>query len=319
MALNTIELAAVFQSELDAKMVAGSSSGWMELNDKLVKYNGGSEIKIADITMDGLGNYDREKGFPAGGINLKFSTYTMTQDRGRTFTLDAMDVDESNFILMAGQVLKIFQNTKVIPEVDSYRYAKIAQLAAAADRAVYGYLPTAKDIYDALIADIAAVQDKIGADIPLVVTMSILTANLLFNNDKISKSISVVNFEKGEITTQIKAINNVPIQQVPSDRLKTAYKFYKGSGDEQAGGYETAEDAQTINWIVSAKEAPIAVSKQDKMRIFEPDANINADAYKLDYRRYHDLWIPKNKLDGVRVNIKEAKAAETKTKTEENT
>lgn len=311
MALNTIELAAVFQSELDTKMVADSSTGWMELNDKLVKYNGGNEIKIADITMDGLGNYDREKGFPAGGVNLKFSTYTMTQDRGRTFTLDAMDVNESNFILMAGQVLKIFQNTKVIPEVDSYRYAKIAQLAAAAGCSIYGYSPVAKDIYDALTADIAAVQDKIGADIPLVVTMSILTANLLFNNDKISKSVNVVNFEKGEVTTQIKAINNVPILLVPSDRLKTAYKFFKGSEGEEKGGYEVAEGAQTINWIVSAKEAPIAVSKQDKMRIFEPDANINADAYKLDYRRYHDLWIPKNKLDGVRVNIKEAKGTET--------
>lgn len=311
MALNTIELAAVFQSELDTKMVANSSTGWMELNDKLVKYNGGNEIKIADIAMDGLGNYDREKGFPAGGINLKFSTYTMTQDRGRTFTLDAMDVNESNFILMAGQVLKIFQNTKVIPEVDSYRYAKIAQLAAAAERAAYGYTPAAKDIYDALTADIAEVQDKIGADVPLVVTMSIITANLLFNNDKISKSVSVVNFEKGEVTTQIKAINNVPILPVPSERLKTEYKFFNGSGDETKGGYEAAADAQTINWIISAKEAPIAVSKQDKMRIFEPDSNINADAYKLDYRRYHDLWIPKNKLDGVKVNIKEAKAAET--------
>lgn len=311
MALNTIELAAVFQSELDAKMVANSSTGWMELNDKLVKYNGGNEIKIADIVMDGLGNYDREKGFPAGGINLKFSTYTMTQDRGRTFTLDAMDVDESNFIMTAGQVLKIFQNTKVIPEVDSYRYAKIAQLAATAERASYGYTPVAKDIYDALTADIAEVQDKIGADVPLVVTMSILTANLLFNNDKISKSISVVNFEKGEITTQIKAINSIPILPVPSDRLKTEYKFFNGSGAETKGGYEAAADAQTINWIISAKEAPIAVSKQDKMRIFEPDDNINADAYKLDYRRYHDLWIPKNKLDGVKVNIKEAKAAET--------
>lgn len=311
MALNTIELAAVFQSELDAKMVANSSTGWMELNDKLVKYNGGNEIKIADIVMDGLGNYDREKGFPAGGINLKFSTYTMTQDRGRTFTLDAMDVDESNFIMTAGQVLKIFQNTKVIPEVDSYRYAKIAQLAATAERTSYGYTPEAKNIYDALTADIAEVQDKIGADVPLVVTMSILTANLLFNNDKISKSISVVNFEKGEITTQIKAINSIPILPVPSDRLKTEYKFFNGSGAETKGGYEAAADAQTINWIISAKEAPIAVSKQDKMRIFEPDDNINADAYKLDYRRYHDLWIPKNKLDGVKVNIKEAKAAET--------
>lgn len=305
MALNTIELASVFQTELDRKMVADSSTGWMEVNDKLVQYNGGNEIKIADIVMDGLGDYDREEGFPKGGINLKFSTHTMTQDRGRTFTLDAMDVNESNFVMTAGQVLKIFQQTRVIPEVDSYRYSKIAALAAEAGRVSYGYTPAVDSIFETLTADIAKVQDTIGTDIPLVVTLSVVTANLLYNNDKIAKSLNVVDFTKGEVTTQLKAINNVPILPVPSSRLKTAYVFYSGTGEEKAGGFEAAENAQNINWIISAKEAPIAVSKQDKMRIFEPDSNINADAYKLDYRRYHDLWIPKNKLEGIWVNIRE--------------
>ncbi|MEY8326765.1 hypothetical protein AALB47_23090 [Lachnospiraceae bacterium 54-11] len=256
--------------------------------------------------MDGLGDYDREKGFPKGGVSLKFSTHIMTQDRGRTFSLDAMDVNESNFVMTAGQVLKIFQQTKVIPEVDSYRYSKVAQLAAENGRVSYGYNPAAGTIFEALTTDIAKVQDKIGADIPLVITLSIMTANILFNNEKISKSINVTDFEKGDVQTQVKSINGVPILSVPSDRLKTEYVFYNGAGEEEKGGYETTENAKTINWIISAKEAPIAVSKQDKMRIFNPDSNINADAYKLDYRRYHDLWIPKNKFDGIWVNIKEA-------------
>lgn len=305
MGLNTIELASVFQTELDRKMVAESGTGWMEVNDRLVKYSGGSDIKIADIVMDGLGDYDREEGFPKGGVNLKFSTHTMTQDRGRTFTLDAMDVDESNFILTAGQVLKIFQQTKVVPEVDSYRYSKIAALAAENNRVSYGYTPAASSIFEALTTDIANIQDVIGADIPLVVTMGVMTANILSNNEKIAKSLNVVDFTKGEITTQLKAVNNVPIMPVPSSRLKTAYVFHSGTGEEKAGGYEAAPGAKNINWIIAAKEAPIAVSRQDKMRIFEPDSNINADAYKLDYRRYHDLWIPKNKLEGIWVNIRE--------------
>lgn len=307
MGLNTIELATIFQSELDNKMVAESSTGWMELNDRLIKYSGGNEIKIADIAMDGLGDYDREEGFPKGGINLKFGTHTMTQDRGRTFTLDAMDVDESNFVMTAGQVLKIFQQRKVVPEVDAYRYSTIAQLAAKGERSSYGYTPAAASILEAITTDIAAVQDKIGTDIPLILTVSVLTANILYNNEKISKSLNVTDFKKGEIITQVKAINNVPIIAVPSDRLKTKYNFYSGKGDETTGGFEAAGDAQNINWIIAASEAPIAVSKQDKMRIFEPDSNINADAYKLDYRRYHDLWIPKNKLEGIWVNIRESK------------
>ncbi len=310
MGLNTIELASVFQTELDRKMVADSVTGWMELNEKLVKYNGGNEIKIADIAMDGLGDYNREEGFPKGGISLKFSTYKMTQDRGRTFTLDAMDVNESNFIMTAGQVLKIFQQTRVIPEVDSYRYARISQLCMDNNRASYGYSPSASSILEAISADIAMVQDKIGTDIPLVVTLSVLTANILYNNEKIAKFLNVTEFKKGEVTTTVKAINNVPVLAVPSERLKTKYVFHNGRDKEKAGGFEAAGDAQDINWIVSAMEAPIAVSKQDKMRIFEPDRNINADAYKMDYRRYHDLWIPKNKLDGIWTNIRGSRPQE---------
>ena len=43
---NVFEYASVFQSELDKAAVEQATSGWMELNDKLVRYNGGAEVKI---------------------------------------------------------------------------------------------------------------------------------------------------------------------------------------------------------------------------------------------------------------------------------
>ena len=50
------------------------------------------------------------------------------------------------------------------------------------------------------------------------------------------------------------------------------------------------------------QRAPIAVSKTDKVRVFTPDVNQKADAWKIDYRKYHDLWIPKNRFAAIRVN-----------------
>lgn len=44
------------------------------------------------------------------------------------------------------------------------------------------------------------------------------------------------------------------------------------------------------------------------MRIFDPLTNQKANAWAMDYRRYHDLWILDNKLDSVFVNIKDANA-----------
>ena len=58
--------------------------------------------------------------------------------------------------------------------------------------------------------------------------------------------------------------------------------------------------------ILTGLYAPIAVNKTDKIRIFDPNTNQDADAWKLDYRKYHDLWIMDEDLKLCRVNIKEA-------------
>lgn len=36
------------------------------------------------------------------------------------------------------------------------------------------------------------------------------------------------------------------------------------------------------------------MKKTEKIRIFEPDRNLNMDAYKLDYRLYYDAFIKKS-------------------------
>ena len=66
MAINTIEYAKVFTDALDAQLVEGSTSGWMEANAGQVKYQGGNEIKIPKITLNGMGDYDRDAGFTQG-------------------------------------------------------------------------------------------------------------------------------------------------------------------------------------------------------------------------------------------------------------
>lgn len=305
---NTINYATLFMTALDTQMVQQATSGWMEANAGQVIYNGGNTVKIPKISMDGLGNYDRKLGYPSGSINLDYETMSMTQDRSKQFTLDSMDVNESNFVVNASTVMAQFQKLKIIPEVDAYRYSKIAQLAIAkgAGYAVGGYAPAVADIYSKLTADIAAVQDKIG-DIPLLVIMSRLTKNILENSTEFAKQLPVTDFAQGNISTKVNMINDCPIITVPSARLKTLYDFYDGrTAGQTAGGFAPDSTAKNINWLLIAQNAPIAVSKTDNMKIFTPDQVQDYDGYKMDYRKYHDLWVPDNKMDGIFANIKEA-------------
>ena len=303
---NVIEYAKIFQQELDKQVVAQATSGWMEANAGLVKYNGGNEVKIPKIDMDGLGNYDRANGFVEGAVNLTYETKTLTQDRGRTFMLDRMDVDETNFVATAANVMGEFQRTKVIPEIDAYRYSKIATDAITKSAASGGYTPAANDILTKLKADIYSIYDVAG-EVPLVIIMSMTVAAILENSTELAKQLSVIDFTQGQVKTSVRGIDNNPIIKVPSTRMKTKYVFYDGKSQGQTtGGFVADVNAKNINWIICPRTAPIAVSKTDNIRIFTPEQNQKADAWKIDYRKYHDLWIKDDQFKAIRVNIQEA-------------
>lgn len=279
------------QKKLDQAVIIGATSGWMEANAGEVIYNGGDEVKIPTMTTSGLADYDRDNGFVQGGITLKYNTYKMTQDRGRTFQIDRMDVDESGFVATSANLIKTFQTKKVIPEIDSYRYSTIADIAIKANQSEAIAL-TADNALTKIREHIRAVQDIVGDDVPLILTMSTKTRALIEDSPKIGKSIDVANFKQGGMNFKVKSLDESVIRIAPSSRLKTKFEILDGTtSGQEAGGLKAAADAKDINWIITPQRVPIAISKTDKLRVFEPDTNQKADAWKIDYRKYHDLWI----------------------------
>lgn len=303
MPINNLEFSTILMTKLDQHILHGATTSWMENNAGQVKYNGGNEVKIPTMSTSGLGDYDRDNGFSQGAVVLSYETYKMTQDRGRTFQLDRMDVDETNFVANATNVMGTFQTESVIPEIDSYRYSTIANLLAGTKQS-YEETITADNVYTKLVADIRKIQNDIGGDKPLIITISYDALAALEDSEKYRRYIRVDEFSAGGVRFSIKSFDGHAVVPVPSARFKTKYDILDGktSGQEQ-GGIKPTSDSKAINWIISTQTAPIAISKTDKIRIFEPDTNQKADAWKLDYRKYHDLWIPKNKRNQLVVCI----------------
>lgn len=79
----------------------------------------------------------------------------------------------------------------------------------------------------------------------------------------------------------------------------------KTSGQE-SGGYVKGETAKNLNFFICPMSTPIAVTKQDIMRIFDPATNQRMNAWQMDYRRFHDIWVLDNKLDSIYLSIQEA-------------
>lgn len=306
--INTLQYATLFQKNLDLLAVQESTTGWMDANAGQVLYNGGAEVKIPKMTVDGLGDYDRDNGYAQGGVTLSYETREMTQDRGRKFQLDAMDVDETNFVVSASSVMGEFQRTKVVPEIDAYRLSKIAAQAVENNDGIeYGYAPKDTTILAKIKAGIQHVRDN-GYTGQLIIHATgevVLQLELAMLNH-----IRSVDFTKGGLKTKVPAIDDVPVISTPANRMYTAITIHDGKTTGQtAGGYEKGSSALDVNFLIMPTGTPIAVTKQDKMKIFTPDQNQDADAWKMNYRRYHDLWILDNKKNSIYASIKDSKPA----------
>lgn len=308
MAINTLATATLFQTNLDKVAVQEMTTGWMDNNASQVIYNGGAEVKIPKVNVNGLGEYDRDSGYVQGGVNLSYETKTMTQDRGRKFQLDAMDIDENNFVTTASTVMAEFQRTAVIPEIDAYRISSIVSQAIMAKKAgmiEYGYIPgaTGTSALRKVKEGIKAVRANgyVGGLIIQATPDFVMELEL-----ELAGKIRDVTFSKGGIQTQVPSIDGVPIISTPSNRMYSAITILDGKTSEQEiGGYKKASTAKDVNFIVCPTTTPIAVTKQDKMKIFTPEQNQDADAWKMNYRRFHDIWVLDNKLNSIFVNIKD--------------
>lgn len=302
MDLNTLTYAEQLQTKLDGAAVQGLTSGWMDANASKAQYNGGNKVKMPEMETTGLKDYDRNKGYPEGSVTLTFKEYDMTMDRGTSFQLDAMDVNETNFIANATSVTSTFQKEKVIPEIDAYRYSKMYALLKNADR-ITTYTPDESTIVNKLYADIAKIRDEVGEDVALVISIAQPVKTILELNEKFTKRLDVTEFKSGTINTRLKQIDNCFLKPVPSARMKTAYLFKDGKTEgEKEGGFTPAESASQINWIITVQNAPIAITKQDKMKIIDPDTYQKADAWFIGYRRYHELWLPESRYKKCWVN-----------------
>lgn len=310
MAINTLAAATIFMQQLDQIAVQDAVTGWMDANSGQVQYNGGKEVKIPKMTVQGLGAYDRDTGYVQGGVTLTYETREMTQDRGRKFQLDPMDINESNFIPTAAAVMAEFQRTYVIPEIDAYRISKIASETITANKAgmiEYGYTPGAASTsaLRKIKEGIKAIRSLYNGPLVCHATPDFIMELEL----ELAGKITAVTFSQGGINTSVPAVDGVPIVSTPSNRMYTAITLNDGkTSSQEDGGYAKGSKAKDINFFICPRTTPIAVTKQDVMRIFDPLTNQKLNAWQIDYRRFHDLWVLDNKLDSIYLNIKDQNA-----------
>lgn len=315
---NSINYAAVFNRILDEKFYILPRTMWMEDSNPGIVWEGGKEVKIPKLGMDGLGTMNGYKA-PNGDLALEWETKQLQWYRGRNFAIGRYDVDDTNFALTVGNALRVFLNEHVIPEVDCLRIAAAAQGAVA-----YGTVVpqaagdiTAANILGLLLADIAKVQDKIGENEQLYIQISTGLKSLLEQSTQITRYLNVKDFQVRSATLRLEAINDQYLIGTPSKYMHSIFGLNDGvTGGQTVGGVTFANLGANINWLIAARPAVDAIARPQITKVIDPDTNQEGEFWKVMFSIYHGNWIMENKGDGLLVNLDTATADDLTVSTE---
>lgn len=276
---NTITLAKKYIPLLDEVYQAESKTAVLDSDASLVRAGANTnEIIIPKMILDGLGDYDRSTGYPDGDVSLIWETVKFNFDRGRRFTVDAMD-DEETMNLSFGKLAGEFERTKVVPELDAFRFATYCARAKTTDSAV---LDTGTAVIAAIRKAVVAMNN---AEVPADGRILFITSDLMGIIEDMPTSAS------REVLNKFSSVI-----EVPQARFYSAIEQLDGKSDgEKTGGYKKAAGAKDLNFVVVHPSAVLQYTKRDVPKIISPEQNQTSDAYIYNYRSYGLTDVHENK------------------------
>lgn len=292
---------------LDQKITAGLFTGALG-TPEVDLVNGGRSFTLKTISTSGLQPHTRGKGFNSGTVTDEKTIYTMGQDRDVEFYLDRQEVDETNQELAMANISNVFITEQVQPELDSYRFSKMATSFDNIDTsdAEGNLLAKTHKVEETLDATNAYSQLKTGigkvrkyGTQNLVGYVSSEVMDSLERSKEFTRNITNQNVGTTALESRITSIDGVQLIEVyEPNRFMTKYDFKDGA--------KPTEDAQAINFLIIAKPAIISIVKENAVFLFAPGQHTEGDGYLYQNRLYHDLFIKKHKRDGIYSSIKKA-------------
>jgi hypothetical protein len=293
---NAISLAQKFQPILDEIYKAASLTSRMDAMSKPIDFAGANVVNVFKTSMVGMGTYSRATGYPAGDVTGTWEALTLAASRGRAFSIDRMDDEESlgqAFGTLAGEFIR----TQVAPEVDAYRFSKYAAWSGITEVGT----PATLSSTTILAAIDAAAQALDAAEVPP-------DGRLLYVSDAVNTYLkaALTRYLANEsgVNRIVKMLDNMEVIMVPQTRFYKGITLDAGASSSAGGFAKTASTGRDINFLLVHPSAVLQATKHANLKIFDPDLNQTADAWLIQYRLYHDAFVYDNKVKGIYSHIK---------------
>lgn len=258
-------------------------------------------VMLPKLVIDGLGDYSRSTGFPAGDMSVDWQAYTMRFDRGRGFEIDDQDNMETLEVVTLKAMGKFIRD-KVVPEMDAVR---LSTYAANAGTTVSANITAEKDALKALLAAEAAMQD-----------VTNLEGTIIFMDSDFEALLKVAvpwRFSAGENPdSRFEMFDGLRKVVVPKSRFYTSVTLSDGgyAATKQADADQThvtgkiSTNATGLNFMLIKPDAVCQIRKTEKLRYFAPAVNQEKDAHKWQYRLYHDAFVLSESKDLIYAHTK---------------
>lgn len=266
---------------LDEVYKKASLTSILDTSDELVQYTTGAhEIIIQKMTLQGLANYDRNAGYTKGDVTLANETKSMNYERGRMFSVDAMDNEETAGVAY-GKLSGEFIRSYVVPEVDAVRFANLAtNKGNEADDTTINAGEWYKTVSKAW-ADMSE-NEVPEADRHLFITAA--GYHDIMDMDTIKAKTFFEQCASVTVVPQRRFIETVTLK------------------NDAAGGFERADGANNINFALVHKPAVIQILKHQDAKVITPEANQTSDSWLFGYRVYGLNDAYDNKKAGIYVS-----------------
>lgn len=280
---NNIQAAKKYLPVLDEIYKANSLTAVLDGNPELAREGANAgELLIAKLSMQGLADYNRNTGYVDGDVTLEWETIKADYDRGRMFSVDNVDNQDSADVAF-GQLANEFIRTKVTPELDATRFAKYAQTSGVGKAS--GALDDGAKVIAAIRKAVTTMDE---AEVPAEGRILFITPTLkgLVDDLDTNKSREVLK-------------KFAEIKEVPQSRFYTQITLTPNA----AGGYtKTATTGKEINFMIVHPTATVQFPKHIAPKVVTPEQNQNADAYKFGYRIVGVAKVKENKVSGIYVH-----------------
>lgn len=286
---NSFQLAKNYVRNLDEVYQLASVTGDLTSPAKLIRQGANAnEIVYPQLSVSGLGDYDRNSGYTDGAATLVWETAKFNYDRGTRLMVDEMDNQES-FDIAFGALGAELVRTKVAVEADAFCFATLAGTDGVS-------------VKEETFADGAAFLDALlAADTAMDELEVPGGSRILYATPTLLKAV------KGLDTTKSReALDGfAKVVSVPQSRFYTAIDLQDGkSSGEELGHFKKAAAGKDINFMIVEPSCLIKWDKHIAEDVIPPNLNANANAYLLKYRKYGIVDVYKNKAAGIYVSHK---------------